>query len=158
KLTSRVPLDLLLADLNRVILPLKTPNMFVTCACLQFDGSPSLSFSVAGHLPILRLRPTVPSVDELTVAQVPLGFFDNQPFTASCVECRPGDLFFLVTDGLTEVFDERGEEFGLGALKDALQRASNRPLPELVASVLAQIRDHGKQMDDQTILAIRCLE
>ena len=158
KLGARVPLEALLSDLNRVILPLKTPNMFVTCACLQFDGSQSLSFSVAGHLPILRIASHAPEVAELTVAQVPLGFFDNQTFVASRVEFRPKDVFFLVTDGLTEVFDERGEEFGMDALKEAVRRASDRPLSELAASLLTQIRAHGKQLDDQTILAIRCLE
>jgi hypothetical protein len=158
KLATRVPLEALLSDLNRVILPLKTPNMFVTCACLQFDGSESLSFSVAGHLPILRLGSSAPEIAELTVPQVALGFFNNQTFAASRVEFRPGDLFLLVTDGLTEVFDERGEEFGMDALKEAIQGASNKPLSELVANLLTQIRQHGKQLDDQTILAIRCLD
>jgi len=158
KLAGPVPLDVLLSDLNRVIEPLKTPNMFVTCACVQFDGSRRLSFSVAGHLPILRLTRHAPEIDELTVAQVPLGFFESQTFAASHVLFQTGDLFLLVTDGLTEVFDERGEEFGIHALKDVVRRAADKPLDELVAILLAKVRGHGKQLDDQTILAVRCLE
>lgn len=158
KLAVPAPLDAFLSDLNRVILPLKTPNMFVTCACVQFDGSRRLSFSVAGHLPILRLTRHAPEIDELTVAQVPLGFFETQTFVASHVQFQTGDLFLLVTDGLTEVFDALGEEFGLRALKDAVRRAADKPLDELVAILLAKIRGHGKQLDDQTILAVRCLD
>ena len=92
--------------LNAVLFDLKKPDMYVTYAGLQFDGRPELEFSVAGHLPILRYRPSTATLDELTIAQVPLAMFEDRTFVASRVPWQPGDLFVILTDGLTDVFDE----------------------------------------------------
>ena len=44
----------LLTDVNPVVFDLSKPNMFVTLAAVQSDGTDRLTFATAGHLPILH--------------------------------------------------------------------------------------------------------
>jgi len=71
------------------------------------------------------------------------------------VAVEAGDLLAVITDGLTEVFDKADEEFGLERLKQTLQEAVSRPLPDIADAVLSAASAHGPRSDDQTLLLIR---
>jgi len=71
------------------------------------------------------------------------------------VECLPGDLFALLTDGLIEVFDADRQELGLDWAKRMLQSTHDQPLAAIADRLLAEARAHGAQLDDQTVLLIR---
>ena len=156
RLLSPTPLSALLIDLNRIVFDVKRPNMFVTFAALRAARGGALEFTLAGHLPLLRVRRGVAGVvDELAVSQIPLGVIETQTFTSASVECGPGDLIALVTDGLCEVFDRHDQEFGLAGVKQVLQELADRPLMQIRDSLLARVNAHGAQLDDQTLLLIR---
>ena len=151
------PMNQLLNTLNAVLFDLKKPDMYVTFAGLQFDGSSELQFSVAGHLPILRYRAATSAIEELSVSQLPLAMFENQSFVSARAAWAAGDLFVILTDGLTEVFNKRDQEFGLDAIKTLIGERGTNPLEALQAAILEAVKRHGPQMDDQTILLIRAL-
>jgi hypothetical protein len=146
----------LLQDLNRVLFPLKTANMFVTCACLRHAGGDTLEYALAGHLPVLHWRAADGSVAELAGAHVPLGIVPDHEYSAATVVFAPGDLFAVVTDGLTEVVDAHGRELGLEGVKRLVAGNGERPLDAMMEAVMAGARAHGKQHDDQTLLLVRC--
>lgn len=154
KLRSSTSLAALLDDLNSVLYGLKRPSMYLTFAGVVCRGSDRLEFAVAGHLPILQITARG-DVIELTTPQLPLGFFEETQFASAEVTCAPGDLFVLVTDGLTEVFDRADEEFGLDRLKEYIRSHRGESLEEITAGLLRQVRSHGAQLDDQTLLLIR---
>ena len=143
----------LLGDVNRVLIPLKQSNMFVTVACVRSAGPDTLECAVAGHLPIVRIRGGVP--EEVTTPQLAVGMFDAPDFQASIVECRCGDLLVLMTDGITEVFDTEQRELGFEHATQLAAADSTRPLAEIAARLVAAARGHGAQLDDQTMLLIR---
>jgi serine phosphatase RsbU (regulator of sigma subunit) len=149
------PLSSLLEDLNAVLLPLKSGSMFVTVACVRGGAGGALEYAVAGHLPILRVRRAAREVEEITTPQIPIGMFADYRFTASTIDCERGDLLALITDGLTEVFDAKDDEFGMEAVKAILARSADRPLAETSNEIVAAARAHGTQIDDQTLLLIR---
>jgi len=157
KLRSAQSIGALMDELNVVLLDLKKPEMFVTFACVQYDGSPELQFSLAGHLPILHRRSADAAIDELSLPQVPLAMFGDRQFTAARVAFAPGDLFVIVTDGLTEVFDGDDREFGLDGLKAIVQQHGTAPLESLRDEILSAAHGHGAQLDDQTLLLIRAV-
>lgn len=157
QLQAPQPMEHLLDSLDRVLLDLKKPEMFITFAGLQFDGARELQFSTAGHLPILHVRPSTGTVSELSVPQVPLAMFGNGSFAAARIACAPGDLFVILTDGLTEVFDRHDEEFGLDRMKTLVRTHAAAPLRDLQEKLLAASHAHGPQLDDQTLLLIRAL-
>jgi serine phosphatase RsbU (regulator of sigma subunit) len=164
-------LDRLLNTLNAVLFDLKSPTMFVTFVGLQYDDdagggssgsgggsnsdSATLRFTVAGHLPILHYRAATREVVEVSIAQLPLAMFDDTVFTSAEVSCADGDLLVLLTDGLTEVFDTGGQEFGLDRVKALVREQAGAPLAQLEQRLLAAVHAHGPQLDDQTLFLIR---
>jgi sigma-B regulation protein RsbU (phosphoserine phosphatase) len=143
----------LFADINAVLMPLKQSNTFVTVACIRGGACNEVECAVAGHLPILRVRNG--RVDEVTSPQLAVGMFDETTFSSSSIDCRPGDVFALLTDGLIEVFNEEREDLGFDWAKSVLQSSGDRPLAAIADQMLAEARAHGKQIDDQTLLLIR---
>ena len=143
----------LLGDVNRVLIPLKASNMFVTAACVRSGGRDTLECAVAGHLPIVRIRGGVP--EEVTTPQLAVGMLDAVDFQASIVECRCGDLLVLMTDGITEVFDNEQRELGFEHATQLVAAHSTQPLAEIAERLVAAARAHGAQLDDQTVLLIR---
>ena len=148
-------LGALLTVLNRVIFDLKSPAMYATFAGLQWrDGA--LSFAVAAHGPILRHRPARRR-RELTMTQLPIAMFEDTQFAATPLDARPGDLFVILTDGLTEVFDGAEREFGLDRMKAIVAAHADGPLEILERHILEAARGHGPQLDDQSMLLVRIL-
>ena len=143
----------LLGDVNRVLIPLKQSNMFVTAACVRSGGRDTLECAVAGHLPIVRIRGGVP--EEVTTPQLAVGMFDAVDFRASTVDCRCGDLLVLMTDGITEVSDNEQQELGFEYAKQLAAAYSTQPLAEIAERLVTAARAHGAQLDDQTVLLIR---
>ena len=154
-LRAGADLDRLQDSLNSVLFDLKSPAMFVTFAGVQVDRAAGLRFTVAGHLPILRVRAA--AVEELTVPQIPLAMFEERTFTSATLTCEPGDLLVILTDGLTEVVDKRDSEFGLERIKSLVAPIARAPLDAIERRILDEARAHGPQMDDQTLLLIRAV-
>jgi sigma-B regulation protein RsbU (phosphoserine phosphatase) len=149
-------IDALLTDLNRVMFGLKSSNMFVTCACVRHRDSGHIEFGLAGHPPILHFKFSSKTVDELSVGHVPLGIFEDSEFPCGEARIESGDVLVLLTDGLTEVFSGDGEELGLERLKEVVIEHSGSPLGDLFDAVMTRVRAHGPQVDDQTLLLVRC--
>lgn len=146
----------LLAEVHRALYPLKTPNMFATVGVLQWTGR-ILNLTLAGHLPLLHYVQFCGEVREYPALDLPLGILPHQTFRSTEVVCQTGDIFVLLTDGLTEVFDRSRREQGIAPLKDVLGRSASQELPELFSSMRATALNFGKQDDDQTMLIVRCL-
>jgi serine phosphatase RsbU (regulator of sigma subunit) len=81
----------------------------------------------------------------------------GREFTAQETTYATGDLFLVLTDGLTEVFDRADREFGIEGVHAVLAAHARSPLPQVVEALLAAARAHGTQLDDQSLIAIRCL-
>jgi serine phosphatase RsbU (regulator of sigma subunit) len=151
------PLSSLLESLNRVLPGVKEPSMYATMACLRFRDPGKAEYAAAGHLPLLQYREAHKDVLQWTVEQFPLGLFPDLTFATQCVPCGTGDIFAIVTDGLTETVDEREEDFGLERLERLLVQNAGRTLPEIFDAVLAAVSRYGSQQDDRTLLLVRIL-
>ena len=71
------------------------------------------------------------------------------------VEDNPGDLFLLLTDGISEAENNRDEQFGLNRLEQRMIEHAAYPLPGIYARIQEEVAGHGAQTDYQTILLIR---
>jgi len=143
----------LLGDVHQVLMPLKQPQMYVTVACVRGGSDGVVECAVAGHLPILRVRDG--AVEEVTSPQLAIGMIDESTFTSCQVESKPGDLFTVLTDGLVEVFDEARQELGFDWAKRVLGESGTAPLASIADRLISGARQHGAQLDDQTLLLIR---
>src|SRR6185295_7679752 len=120
------------------------------------DPTGGLRYVNCGHLSGLVLRRDG-AVDRLAPTSTVLGLF--REWECSIGECRlePDDLLALYTDGVTEAFDDAGEEFGEQRLVDALQRHRNRPPESLLSSLVDEVRTFSphEQHDDLTLIVAR---
>jgi len=155
KLREQAELDQICGDLNRVLNEVSTPEMFVTFAAMRFGAAGSVQYASAGHLPIIHVRSSDGSISELEEAGLPLGVVDTEIYSIQQVEARPGDLFVLVTDGLTEVFERAGEQFGWGRVVGSVRSFHALPLPRIYDGLMRAVGSHGPQSDDQTVILIR---
>lgn len=122
----------LLDEVHRTLYPLKMPNMFVTAGVLQFADGNRVNYSLAGHPPLMRYSRVQRTIVEYQPQNMPLGILPEQLFAAESLECDPGDVLLLLTDGFTEVFDGDGDELGIEPIKRAFQEAvDRRPLPDI---------------------------
>jgi serine phosphatase RsbU (regulator of sigma subunit) len=147
----------LLEGVHRTLYPLKMPNMFATAGVLQLrPGSKSVTYSLAGHPALMRYCSQQQAIVEYASQNLPLGILPEQQFATDRLECDPGDVLLLLTDGFSEVFDVNAAELGMEPLKSAFLKAADRPLSEIFEHLRNVSLSFGKQDDDQTILLVRC--
>lgn len=163
KTAMRVSLELkqepvaLLENTDRVLPSLKEPDMYATLALLRFDDSAEAEYALAGHPPILHYRKETNDVVRLAMQQFPLGLLGDTLYTSARTEYSRGDLFLISTDGVTEVTNEHGEEFGLERLEKLVTGHAAEPLAEIWGAIRSAAIAHGSQQDDQSALMIRAL-
>lgn len=150
-------LDRVMTDLNHVVCQVRSEGVFVTLACLQLDDTDTAAFSSAGHEPILHYKSATDTVDKIFSTNMPLGVVDDTRFASGTVAFGRGDVFVLLTDGLTEVTNERGEEFGPERVEQIIHDNRSKPLVDIYEAVLLSVGGHGRQMDDQTMMLVRVL-
>ena len=76
-------------------------------------------------------------------------------FISHTVEAGVGDLLLIATDGVTEVSDVAGQEFGIERHQSLLIEQHHKPLQVIAAAILDAAARWGKQKDDQTLLIVR---
>ena len=155
ELARRERLEPLLSDLNRMLLDLHRPDRFVTLACLRLERDGTADYALAGHLPILCVRAGATVAQRLENSNPPLGVLADQPFAAGSLRVASGDLLAIFTDGLSEVRDEAGGEFGIERIEALLVEHADRPLAEIENRILAAVQTYGRRRDDQTLLLMR---
>lgn len=155
KLQNFDSLDALVNDLNQVIFQVQKPGMFATFACIQFDDSSTAQYALAGHNAILHFKAATRTLDRLPNEAPPLGVVPHHTYRSETVMVSKGDTLVILTDGLTEVFDESGEEFGEERIERILVGNADKPLSEIYTAIMTAVHAHGPQMDDQTLLLAR---
>jgi sigma-B regulation protein RsbU (phosphoserine phosphatase) len=145
----------LLESADRVLPAVKKPDMYATLALLHLDGSTQAEYALAGHLPILHYRDGSGDTARLSMEQFPLGLIPGGRYATQRVSYSPGDMFLLFTDGITEVVNERDEEFGLARLEQLVIKHAAQPLSQIWEMAMGEVRQHGVQQDDQSLLLLR---
>lgn len=143
----------LLAGINDVLCSLNIGNTFATLGLLAFSPDHGPRYALAGHLPIMLCRGR--QVDFLAAQNVPAGLFSGTTFESTPLEIRHGDILVIVTDGLTEVANKRGEEMGMAGIADVLCRVSDQPLNKVADAIVDAATNYGPRMDDQSLLLVR---
>ena len=145
----------LLESADRVLPAVKEPDMYATLALLQFSDASQVEYTLAGHVPILHYRDRTGDTVRLSMEQFPLGLIPGGCYVSQHVACSANDLFLILTDGISEVPNDRDEEFGLARLEHLLTQHAALPLPLIWERIMEQVRQHGLQQDDQTMLLAR---
>ena len=147
-----------LRTVNRLLYENTAEDAYATLFFAEYDDSTRrLRYANCGHLAALLLR-NDDSIVRLDATCTVLGLFKE--WTCGVGEHRllPGDTLALYTDGVTESFNDRGEEFGEQRLIEALRRCgklSSRCLVDSLAEDVRRFSPH-EQHDDITLVVARC--
>jgi serine phosphatase RsbU (regulator of sigma subunit) len=143
----------LLESLNSVLYSVTRPEMFVTFAYLASNGR-QLDCSLAGHPAILHYHAATKEITEISCSNLPLGMFDGQQFASDSVEYAGNDLFLMLTDGLLEVENANGEEFGVAAVKAIVLEHAADSVNTIFQALVTAAQRHGHATDDQSLLIV----
>jgi hypothetical protein len=150
-------LPVLLDRLNTVLPEVKEPHMYATFTGFRLGADGSVFYALAASPPILHWHAAEQRSSHTDEPQLPLGLLPVPQFDGESLATAPGDLVVVATDGILEVADKSGEEYGVERLKDVIAANAKDALPELAGKILAAARGFGRQFDDQTILIVRRL-
>jgi len=89
--------------------------------------------------------------------QLPLGLMPGGRYSSRRVAYSGRDVFLMLTDGISEVPNANDEEFGLDHLEQLLSQHAAQPLAQVWDVIMREVKQHGAQQDDQTLLLIRVL-
>lgn len=148
----------LLQSVNRLFCENTADNAFATFFYSEFDDRTGrLRYANCGHLPGLLLRRDG-GVERLEAMAPVLGLFTEWECATAERRLLPGDLLAIYTDGITEAFNDRDEEFGEERLIGALRTHGDRRPSDLVAAILDEVRRFSpqEQRDDITLIVARC--
>lgn len=132
-------------------------DRFATLFYGVFDGATRmLRYVNAGHNSPIVIRHDGSTI-RLETGGVPVGIFPSWPYAEGVVELRPGDLIIAYTDGVTEIVNPSGEEWGVEGLLHAADETDARG-PDDVARAIFTAMDEfsqGHQVDDATVMVAR---
>jgi serine phosphatase RsbU (regulator of sigma subunit) len=150
-------IPLLLSRLNTVLPQVKEPEMYATFTGFRLGADGNIFCALAASPPIIHWHASAQSISRFEEPQFPVGLLPFSQFDGFPLDASSGDLFVVATDGILEVADKNEVEFGIGRLNDVIVSGPHDPLPQLAARILAAARSYGRQLDDQTLLLVRCL-
>ena len=120
------------------------------------DETPALTYVNAGHnAPFLISKK---SVRKLDAGGFLLGFSDSSLYQEETVPLRSGDIVCAFTDGVVEVENSAGDEFGEQAIIDLIVANVELSAADLSNRLYKKIKDFSRNTkfrDDFTVLIVK---
>lgn len=140
-----------------IIKPMNLGPHFMAFQLARLTGN-RLSVTSAGMPFPLLYRAATGGVETLELRGAPLGFAAGYPYELIERTLEPGDVVLLMSDGLLELRNARGEEFGRERVAAGLSEAAAGSPDDVVGHILAAARHwHGDvpPRDDVTLIALQ---
>jgi serine phosphatase RsbU (regulator of sigma subunit) len=149
----------LLQAVNQLFCENTTDGAFATLFFAEYDDNARrLRYANCGHLSALLLR-SDNTLERLDSTATILGVFKKWDCEIRECQLSCGDTLALYTDGITESFNDAGEQFGEDRLIEALRCPRAASSQALLTSVVDQVRQFSprEQHDDITLIIAKCL-
>lgn len=149
----------LLRSVNQLFCENTTDGAFATLFFAEYnDATRRLRYANCGHLAALLLRRD-DSIERLESTATVLGVFKGWDCEISQTQISSGDILALYTDGITESFNDAGEEFGEERLAAAICRHRTLSSGDLLNTIVDQVRQFSprEQQDDITLIIAKSL-
>jgi sigma-B regulation protein RsbU (phosphoserine phosphatase) len=132
---------------------------FMTMYTAIVNHRTGIRWASAGHDPAILYDPTSDRFEELDGGELPLGVMDDTEYIErTYAHLRPGQILVVGTDGVWEMPNEAGEQFGKQRLRDAIRNSASQPAEEIVQAILTQhsaFRGNCRPTDDVTFVIIK---
>ena len=146
--TGTSPSDVL-AMLNRRVLLRGIPRRHVTVQYAVFDAKTrEMRIASAGMAGPLHLSAN--GCRALELSGIPPGLFSFAEYSSTTIRLEAGDSVLFFTDGITDAFDVRGEQFGIERLLQLCSDNRCAPPAELLKKIFAEVErfSSGREPED----------
>jgi len=145
-------------QINRVLPEFTGSSHFVTMvyAVLELDQG-RLTYTSCGHPAPLILR-VDGSLEQKATCCPALGIIQNASYTSAEITLAPGDLLALFTDGVVELADPDGHDFGMQRLASTLRDGRHLPVASLIQEVIRRTQAFSglsNPPDDFTLVIVQ---
>jgi PAS domain S-box-containing protein len=158
-LRSGIPFIDMFGKLNRFLIEdIGSSGLFVTVAAAKIDvGRRKLTFAGAGHPPVMLARrgnePRLLESRSMVLGALPEAVDADSNLE---VQLQPDDRLVLYTDGITEVFNLRGEMLGISGVREIVRKSTSLPPGEMKESILDSVAAwrEGPPTDDVSLILV----
>jgi serine phosphatase RsbU (regulator of sigma subunit)/uncharacterized glyoxalase superfamily protein PhnB len=147
-----------LRSVNQLFYENTTSAAYATLFLAEYDDrNRGFRYVNCGHYAPVLLRAD-DSLERLCSTSTVLGLFEEWNCDVEQRQLCSGDVLALYTDGVTEAFDDAGEEFGEGRLIETLRQNRERPCQDIIGAMVEEVRSFspGEQHDDITLIVAKC--
>jgi sigma-B regulation protein RsbU (phosphoserine phosphatase) len=146
------------AKVNSLLWESLDPGNYVTAVYGVLDARNHIfTFSNCGHNPPVMLLAN-DSVEHLRDGGPILGVAKDAIYEERAMVVHPGDIIVLYTDGVTEVFSDTGQEFGVDRLIEVIKanrRKTAQEIQDAIYSAVMSFCSAEHIFDDLTIVVIK---
>jgi phosphoserine phosphatase RsbU/P len=100
-------------------------------------------FARAGHPAPMRVRRTAGEVQTVACGEgcsgPAMGLIPNARFNTTQAELAPGDFLLFFTDGVVEVENKAGHDFGVEGLRQSIRSNLNQPTESLLEAIIGDV-------------------
>jgi len=148
----------LVRELNEKVISSAKGEKFITLFIAKYNIiTRVLTYVNAAHNPPILLNGTSPSL--LKIGCTGLGMFDElEKVSEGIVNINSGSLLVCYTDGLVELENEKGKDFGTDALKEFIKKNSKLSPAKLNKEIMEELigfKGNMPYVDDIALLSCR---
>ena len=146
-----------LAGMNRILHERNLEEYYCTLCYAMFEFKKQIVTFANSGLPY-PVRCTGGKATPIDMPGVPLGSFGGSAYDEVQVPLAPGDVFVFFSDGISEAFDEAGQEFGMPRLLEVIERTHTKPAKEIVGELFGAVQafcGDAEQSDDRTVVVVK---
>jgi sigma-B regulation protein RsbU (phosphoserine phosphatase) len=149
----------LMGRLNNLLAADLDGTRFMTMYLAVISPHTGIRWVSAGHDPAILYDPETDSFTDIEGGELPLGVMEDTEYVEQTYALlRPRQILVVGTDGVWEMPNHAGEQFGKERLREAIRSSAMLPAAEIVQTVLerhAVFRGECRPMDDVTFVIIR---
>jgi len=152
----------ILSKLNQTLFQdLSRAEVFVTLFIAQADANTGrIEYASAGHSEALLWRNLENQFEDLFTTGLPMGIFYDEVYTKQEISLRPGDIFLIYSDGVTDATNAAQEYFGLDRLSNLICHSATLSASDLSDEIVRQVQffsGEQDQVDDISVLVIKAM-
>lgn len=147
----------LLSRMNRAFFRMNLPTLFMAFAVARIENG-RMTVASAGLPPILVRQASSGYVRAIPAHGIPLGIYPTSTYDEATIDLAPGDTALIMSDGLADVFNAAGEEFGYGRILAEFASGNHDSVDDLLLFFDREAKawcDSEDFEDDITMVAVR---
>ena len=109
---------------------------FQSAFAAETPGKSKQVLPESGHPPLLLWRESKQKIYEFREKGIILGQFEDAQYQNIDLELKPGDRYFLYTDGIIEATNSAGERFGWDLFKEFITSHASLPVGQFADDLI----------------------